>query len=105
MLVKASSTTIGYRMNRTGIVARDTDALHDAIVAGAVTLDDNQLFRAHFLNARRNPGGGVRKEHRSSDRKIDLAVASVLAYAVASEARRAGVDKPKPVQHVPYRIR
>jgi phage terminase large subunit-like protein len=94
-------------MGRPGIVARDTEELHSAIDGGAVTLDNQPLFRSHFLNARRRPGtGGVqlRKEHPQSDRKIDFAVASVLAYAVALEARRAGADKPKAPTHVPYRI-
>lgn len=106
--VKAGATPIAYRMNRTGIVARDTEALHSAIHDGAVTVDGSPLFRSHFLNARRRPGtSGVqlRKEHPSSDRKIDLAVAAVLAYAVALEARRTGADKPVPVQHAPRRIR
>jgi len=105
--VKAGATPIAYRMNRTGIVARDTLALHSALHDGAVTVDGTPLFRSHFLNARRREGTtgvSLRKEHPSSDRKIDFAVTSVLAYAVALEARRAGVDKPAPVPHVPYRI-
>lgn len=107
MMVKAGATPIAYRMNRPGIVARDTEALHSGIVGGAVTLDSAPVLRSHFLNARRKPGtSGVqlRKEHPSSDRKIDLAVASVLAHAVALEARRAGADRPKPIVHAPYRI-
>ena len=107
-LFGAGATPVAYRFNRTGIVTRDTLALHDAIVGGAVTVDDSPAFRSHALDARRRPSASgiqLRKEFPSSDRKIDAIVAAVIAYAVMLEARRAGADRPKPVQHAPYRVR
>lgn len=66
------------------------------------------MLCAHALNARRRPtaaGIQLRKEHPTSARKIDAIVAAVIAYAVMLDARRAGLDKPRPVEHVPYAIR
>jgi phage terminase large subunit-like protein len=59
----------------------------------------------HIINARRAPsraGLQIRKEFPHSARKIDAAMASVLAYEAASEARAAGV---KPRSHELYAAR
>ena len=106
--VKAGATPIAYRFNRTGIVVRDTAALHDAIVGREVTVDNTHTLRAHALNARRHAtasGIQLRKEHPSSDRKIDAIVAAVIAYSVALTARRVGLDRPPAPTFVPRRIR
>jgi len=109
LTVKAGpGSPIGYRFGRPSIVTRDTAALHDAITSGSITVDGSPQLRQHALNARtKTTAAGVqlRKEHGSSDRKIDAIVAGVIAYALALEARRTGADRPAPVSHVPYRIR
>jgi phage terminase large subunit-like protein len=64
-----------------------TSRLFDAISGGAVTHDGHEALRNHVLNAVvRDRGHGVQlaKESRKSRRKIDLAVAAVMAFERAA---------------------
>lgn len=61
----------------------------------------------HFRNARRRSGRAgdtIHKEAPKSPRKIDAAMAAVLAYEATCDARAAGAGKRKPVE-MPRRIR
>lgn len=105
--VKAGTgSPIAYRFNRTGIVARDVEALRSAIVTGSVTVAHQAGLRAHALNARVKAGPqGAQLRKETNDGKIDAVVAAVMAHALMLEARRTGVDKPPAPQFAPRRIR
>lgn len=80
---------------------RDPDS-HEGQMAAVLT--------RHVLNARRQPTRGgllIRKEHPKSPRRIDAAMAAVLAFECASDAVAQGVTGPlkEPVPYVPRRIR
>ena len=75
-------------------IVRATERLHSAIVDGEVTHDGSYVLTRHMLNARRRVGrSGVQiaKEHPDSDRKIDAAVASILAFEARADALAKGV--------------
>ncbi len=76
--------------------------------ASAVPTDDTTLtpglrlgmtLTRHVLNARRRRMGrnhlGIGKEHAKSPRKIDAAMAAVLAYEARADAVAQGVTKKK----------
>jgi hypothetical protein len=67
-----------------------------------------QALTRHMLNARRlfsKSGYGIHKEHPNSPKKIDAAVAAVLAYQARLDALAKGVTAPKRPRQVPVRIR
>jgi hypothetical protein len=79
---------------RANAVVRATAQLHSAIVDGDASHDGSYALTRHVLNARRRAGrAGVQiaKEHPDSDRKIDAAVAAILAWQARLEALAAGV--------------
>ena len=79
---------------RSGLIVRVTEQLHTAIVEREVTFDGAVALRRHLLNARRRlgkTGVQIAKEHPESARKIDAAVAAILAFACRQEAVAAGV--------------
>lgn len=84
---------------------RALEQFHTATVNGELTHDGSSAFVRHLLNARRRPsrsGLQIGKEHPDSARKIDAAVAAVLAYT----ARIAAVAAvPVTDSFVPRRIR
>lgn len=85
--------------------ARATEELREAIVTRQVTLADQAMLRAHFLNARkrRHPAGVmIRKEHKGSEKKIDIAMAAILAYAARNKALAAGLGKRRSGKAVVY---
>ena len=58
------------------------ERFHDAIVEGKLTHSADPELTQHIVNARRRPnayGVSIGKEHRESAKKIDAAVAAVLA--------------------------
>jgi len=64
-------------------MAPATDRLYQAIASGAVTHDGHERLVAHFTNAvaKSTPMGDlVAKDKRGSKRKIDAAVASIVAF-------------------------
>lgn len=75
-----------------------------AIKAGDVSHDGDQVFRAHIGNARRRnlrivddsdePLWVIEKERPDSRRKIDLAMAAVLAWQARGDARESGDQPP-----------
>ena len=67
-----------------------------------------QALTRHMLNARRLSSGsgyGIHKEHPQSPKKIDAAVAAVLAYQARLDALAQGVLVPKRKAKIPQRIR
>ncbi len=68
-----------------------TTRLYEAVVNDAMTHDGNGLLARHISNARlKTDARGARlvKEHRFSARKIDLAIAAVMAHDRAAQAVR-----------------
>lgn len=76
-------------------MVRALEQFHTAVLAGDMTHDGSFMLTRHVLNARRRSsrsGVQIAKEHPDSTRKIDAAVAAVLAWqarldAVASPAK------------------
>lgn len=65
------------------------EALHAAVVDRQMTHDGSFVLTRHVLNAVRKPtsrGVSIRKQHPSSDRKIDAAVAAALAWECRLQA-------------------
>jgi phage terminase large subunit-like protein len=79
---------------RAMLIVRATERLHNAVVDREVTHDGSFALTRHVLNARRRVGRSgiqIAKDHPDSPRKIDGAVASVLAYEARADAVAAGV--------------
>lgn len=77
------------------MAVRATARLHTAIIAEEVTYDGSSVLTRHMLNARRRAGRlGVQiaKENPSSPKKIDGAVAAILAYECRSMAVSKGLN-------------
>jgi len=74
-----------------------TDAveqLHSAILNGDCSHDGSSVLMRHVLNARRRPGRygvSIAKDHPDSPRKIDAAMAAVLAWQCRLDAQAKGL--------------
>lgn len=90
---------------RSGMVVRALEQFHAAVVDGELTHDGAYTLTRHVLNARRLPmkPDHVGKEHPDSARKIDAAIAAVLAYQARLQAVSAGIGSTTTA--VPRRIR
>lgn len=90
---------------RATATVRALEEFHSAVLDGEMTHDGSYALTAHMLNARRRPsrsGLQIGKEHPDSPRKIDAAVAAVLAW----QARLQALAKtPQSQSFVPRRIR
>lgn len=81
---------------------RATEQLHSAVIHKELSHDGGATMTRHFLNARRRisrVGIQIAKDNPESPRKIDVAVASVLAWQARLNAVAAGVGiqtKKKP---------
>lgn len=70
-------------------MARACEQFHAAVVGGELTHDGNPTLARHVLNARRKPtswGMSIKKQHPTSDHKIDAAIAAVLAWQARLDA-------------------
>lgn len=96
---------IDWHTNRRRQMAYACRSFATAIRSGALTHDGNPDLRRHIGNAYREdlpqikddegrPMWRIRKERPGSPRKMDAAVASILAWEARSDAVKAGV-KPK----------
>jgi len=89
--VKASpGNMIAFDMRgQTKKFALDCEKMYDAIVEKALCQGGDKLLRQHILNAHRHPTTydaiSIRKASKDSSRKIDAAVAAVLAFGVRQE--------------------
>lgn len=78
----------------TGSLARmapATDKFYAAVVAGDLTLADDDAFVRHFHNTVAKSttlGDSVSKDKRNSPRKIDAAVGAIIAYDFMTKARQ-----------------
>lgn len=84
---------------------RVLEQFHSAVVDGGLTHSGEYAMTRHILNARRRvsrSGIQIAKEHPDSPRKIDAAVAAVLAYEARLQAVAKGSHR---VSYVPRRIR
>lgn len=91
---------------RNTATVRALEEFHGAVVDGELTHDGSYALTRHVLNARRRKsqsGLQIGKEHPDSARKIDAAVAAVLAWQARLEAVAKGVTAPN--TFVPRRIR
>jgi len=75
-------------------IVRATERLHNAVVDREMTHDGSYALTRHVLNARRRVGRSgiqIAKEHPDSSRKIDAAVAAILAWEARTDALAKGV--------------
>ncbi|SET48535.1 terminase [Nonomuraea wenchangensis] len=87
---------IEWWMNRTNMVVRALEQLHAAIVNGELSHDGSFALTRHMLNARRRPsrsGLTIAKEHPTSRRKIDAAIAAMLAWQARLDAISKGLGR------------
>lgn len=79
---------------RSLLIVRATERLHSAVVDREMTHAGSYALTRHVLNARRRAGRSgiqIAKEHPDSSRKIDAAVASILAWEARTDALAKGV--------------
>src|SRR6266704_1910690 len=83
---------------RAGKVVQALEEFHSAVVDCELTHDGSYALTRHVLNARRRTttsGIQIAKEHPDSPRKIDAAVAAVLAWQARLEAVAKGVKSTR----------
>lgn len=91
---------------RSGLVQRAIEQLEGAIRNADMTHDGSYALTRHVLNARRRLRGGklqLAKEHDYSIKKIDAAVAAVLAWQARLDCVAAGIGKKRSVV-IPRRL-
>lgn len=92
---------------RATATVRALEQFHSAVVDREMTHCGSSTLSRHVLNARRRvtrSGIQIAKEHPDSPRKIDAAVAAVLAWQARLDAVAAGV-KPPPRRYAAKRLR
>ncbi|MGE3503031.1 MAG: hypothetical protein AB7H19_14440 [Porticoccaceae bacterium] len=88
-------------------IVRALEQFHGAVVDRELSHDGSFALTRHVLNARRRvsrSGLQIAKEHPDSPRKIDAAVAAVLAYQARLAAIAAGIGRARTSGFVPRRI-
>ena len=99
ILVRASQQRpLEWWTNRPKYMVDALARFHEAVVGGELTHDGNAILTRHVLNARRRiarQGITIAKEHPSSSRKIDAAMAAVLAYECRADAVTKGFARPR----------
>lgn len=98
LAVRASErSAVGFDMrSKLLLFTRAAESFAQAVADGELKHDGNGVLRAHAHNARRRPnrhGVGLGKEHRESARKVDAAVAAVLARAARTDTAVRGRNK------------
>lgn len=91
---------------RSGLVVRALEQFHAAVIDGELTHDGSYALTRHVLNARRRPsrsGIQIGKDNPDSPRKIDAAVAAVLAWQARLDAVAKGIGSQQ--TFVPRRVR
>jgi hypothetical protein len=79
---------------RSTLIVRALEKFHTALVEGELTHDGSSALVRHLVNARRRPsksGLQIGKAHPDSPKKIDAAVAAVLAWQCRLDAIAKGV--------------
>lgn len=93
---------------RSALIVRALEKFRSSVVDGELTHDGSSVLTRHVLNARRREsrsGIQIAKEHPESPRKIDAAVASVLAWQCRVDAVAKGLGKDSAVRGTPGRGR
>ncbi|WP_307513457.1 terminase [Streptomyces sp. W4I9-2] len=83
---------------RSGHIVRALEKFRSSVVDGELTHDGSSVMTRHILNARRREsrsGIQIMKEHPDSSKKIDVAVAAVLAWQARVDAMAKGLGKKK----------
>jgi len=97
MRVRASAARpLEWWTNRPKAMVAALERFHTAVRGRELSHDGGATFTRHVLNARRrvSPAGVlISKEHPGSARKIDCAMAAVLAYECRADAVAAGLDR------------
>lgn len=100
MLVRATATRpLEWWTNRPKAMVDALERFHNAVVGGELTHDGDSVLTRHVLNARRRVGRSgvtISKEHPSSLRKIDAAMAAVVAYECRADAVAKGLARQHP---------
>lgn len=84
--------------NRPKAMVDALERFHEAVLTGQLTHDGGTVLTRHVLNARRRVGRSgitISKEFPGSPRKIDAAMAAVLAYECRGDAVTAGFARPR----------
>ncbi|WP_030670667.1 terminase [Streptomyces rimosus] len=79
---------------RSNLIVRALEKFHSAVLDKELTHDGSSTLARHVLNARRRKGRSgiqIMKEHPDSARKIDAAIASVLAWQARLDAVAKGL--------------
>lgn len=90
---------------RSGLVERAIEQLEGAVHNGDMTHDGSSTLTRHILNARRRISHSklaLAKENDYSSKKIDAAVAAVLAYQARLDALSRVIEEPS--RYVPRRL-
>ncbi|MFF7023047.1 terminase [Streptomyces klenkii] len=83
---------------RSTFIVRALEKFRSSVVDGELSHDGSSVLTRHILNARRRTsraGIQIMKEHPDSPRKIDAAVAAVLAWQCRIDAMAKGLGKKK----------
>jgi len=99
MLVKASvARPLEWWTNRPKAMVDVLERFHAAVLDGEISHDGGSVLTQHILNAKRRVGRSgitISKENPSSSRKIDAAMAAVLAYECRADAVAKGFARPR----------
>ncbi|MER7053481.1 terminase TerL endonuclease subunit [Streptomyces sp. NPDC000351] len=79
-------------------IVRALEKFRSSVVDGEMTHDGSSVLTRHILNARRREsrsGIQIMKEHPDSARKIDAAIAAVLAWQARVDAMAKGLGRKK----------
>lgn len=97
--VRASAhRPIEWWTNRPKAMVDSLERFHSAVIAGHLSHDGGTVLTRHVLNARRRIGRTgitISKEYPGSPRKIDCAMAAVLAYECRADAVTAGFTRKR----------
>jgi hypothetical protein len=102
--VKASREhPVEWWTGRPAVMVAALDQFHSAVLNGDLTHSGEGALTRHVLNARRRPsrsGIQIAKEFPESPRKIDAAVAAVLAWQARLDVMARPQEKPKTYEAV-----
>lgn len=99
LLVRASvQRPLEWWTNRPKNMVDALARFHEAVIAQNLSHDGGSVLTRHILNARRRvvrQGITIAKDHHSSPRKIDAAMAACLAYECRGDAVAAGFGRER----------
>lgn len=93
---------------RSALIVRALEQFHSAVVDNEMSHDGAYALTRHVVNARRRQsrsGLQIGKDHPESAKKIDAAVAAVLAWQARVDAIAAGVGVKRSGYFVPVKVR